>query len=93
ESGQTHYGWLRLRVANLNGFHYPSLLLSEFGYEPTANTAILAGNCSASAASEGPSPGPQPAKSEEKLRSAAPASLGLLALGSEGLPLWRRKRP
>jgi hypothetical protein len=80
ESGETHYGWLRLRLANLNGEFYPSLLLSEFGYESTPNTAITAGNCAASASTVVPTPKPQ-----------AVASLGLLALGHPGLPIWRRQ--
>jgi len=80
ESGQVHYGWLRVRLANLDGWHSPSIELSEFGYESTPNTAITAGNCAASASSVAPTSKPE-----------ATVSLGLLALGHPGLHLWRRQ--
>src|ERR1039458_1721081 len=83
ESGQTHCGWLRLRLANLNGEFYPSLLLSEFGYESAPNTAITTGNCGTSASGFRPGSKPQPALVEERKRSNA-GSLGLLALGYTG---------
>jgi len=91
ESGQTHYGWLRLRLANLNGEFYPALLLSEFGYESSPNTAITAGNCAASASRVGPGSKLQLALTEGK-NSSNTGSLGLLALGYSGLPVWRRER-
>jgi hypothetical protein len=91
ESGQTHYGWLRLRLANLNGESYPSLLLSEFGYESAPNTAISTGNCGTSASKSGPESKPQPTLVEERKRSNA-GSLGVLALGYTGLLVWRQER-
>jgi hypothetical protein len=88
QSGQIHYGWLRVRVANLSD-NYPALLLSEFGYESAPNTAITAGSCAASANAM-PASVSLPESSAEEQKSPT-ASLGLLALGSEGLPLWRQK--
>jgi hypothetical protein len=81
QTGQIHYGWLRLRLGISTRYYvFPSLLLSEFGYESTPNTAITAGNCAASASTVVPTPKPK-----------AVASLGLLALGHPGLPIWRRQ--
>ena len=93
ETGQVHYGWLRVRLANLNGWHSPSLELSEFGYESAPNTAILAGNCAGSASIIEPASKPQmrAAISAEKKTSEDAAPLGLLALGSQGLPQWREE--
>src|ERR1700693_1208524 len=45
ESGQTHYGWLRVQMTR-NGI-YPGLTISQYGYESSPNTAIAAGNCGA----------------------------------------------
>jgi hypothetical protein len=39
EQGQTHYGWMRLQVTR-QGHSYPSLVLSQFGYESAPNTAV-----------------------------------------------------
>jgi len=81
EQGQTHYGWVRVQVTK-RGRNLPFLVLSEFGYESTPNTAILAGSCTASAAGAAPTPS----------EASAPASLGLLALGSEAIAFWRRAK-
>jgi hypothetical protein len=79
QSGQTHYGWLRLRLEKRGGFNYVGLALSKFGYESTPNTPILAGNCATSAENVKP----------PSIRTETPESLGLLALGAKGVPLWR----
>lgn len=97
ESGKPHYGWMRIKVKlSSQRYVYPSLVLSEFGYESSPNTAIAAGNCGSSASQ-------QSAKADKKaeanarssstgnIRQAVPASLGMLALGSEGIPLWREQ--
>jgi hypothetical protein len=79
-SGQVHYGWVRLQVTigrGTDGLATATHVL-EYGYESTPNTAIGAGSCAASASSTAP--------------GSAPASLGLLALGNSGLPLWRQAK-
>jgi hypothetical protein len=81
EVGQTHYGWLRVRISDLNNY-YPSLLLSEFGYESTPNTAITAGNCAASASSAKPESDSRAMLSGKGKPNVA-GSLGMLALGSK----------
>ena len=86
QSGSVHYGWLRLSLAVLDsksGGNFPkvtSIHLTSYGYESASNTAIAAGSCSAEASSSDDVSGP----------SAGP-SLGMLALGSEGISAWRKR--
>jgi hypothetical protein len=85
-SGQTHYGWARVDVR-----YDPNtpkrrlyLQLSGYAYETTANTSIKAGQTTGTPAS--------PRKDSAGPESSLPAqSLGLLALGAEGMPAWRRE--
>jgi hypothetical protein len=89
ESGQLHYGWVRLRVTTKQGYYnknYTSTHVLGYGYETAPNTAIAAGSCSADAQAKlaAPSgPGPDSRK----------ASLGMLALGSEGIARRRTPQP
>jgi hypothetical protein len=83
--GQTHYGWIRMSVTRPN-HHAQSLngTITEFAYETTANKAITAGATKDdSASAKQPDKGPQKPKG---------ASLGILALGTEGIPMWRREK-
>jgi hypothetical protein len=83
-NGQVHYGWARLNVhADDSGV---SATLTGYAYETIANKPILTGNIVG------------PAKPKNVRRDAtrpsgsrAPASLGLLAIGAEGLVAWRRE--
>jgi hypothetical protein len=80
-SGQVHYGWVRLQVTigrGTDGLATATHILA-YGYESSPNTAIAAGSCAASASNTG--------------EGSTPASLGLLALGSKGVPLWRGQMP
>jgi hypothetical protein len=79
-NGQVHYGWARLSVSKgLNA------VLTGYAYETIPNVTIVEGHVSGAenAASFAPSdlrnPVPQP------------ASLGALALGADGLSMWRRE--
>jgi len=83
ESAQTHYGWVRIQMVRGGFRNYPMLTVSEYGYESSPNTAIAAGNCVAAPAA------PKPAA----MKATAPASLGLLALGAQGLQAWREQHP
>jgi len=89
--GKTHYGWARLHVvAQLSGpLKYPLIdaILTGYAYETIPNKAIITGRTK----------GPGDTRIEESnAASTVPAckatSLGLLALGSPGLSLWRRER-
>jgi hypothetical protein len=83
--GQVHYGWARLNVSFRNGEF--SGLLTGYAYETIPNKAIITGKTKG-AEEEG----------VERLSTTSlatpthePASLGLLALGSPGLSIWRRE--
>ena len=92
ESGQLHYGWVRLRVTTKPGFFnktYTSTHVLGYGYETAPNTAIAAGSCGMEAKQEKPDVTSQKPSSA----SSAKTSLGLLALGSDGVANWRRPLP
>jgi hypothetical protein len=100
QSGQVYYGWVRLRVTFEKGYaghKYTILHILGYGYESTPNTAIAAGSCTASASggtSDGTlhDPPMHDAIAGESAPHARPsAALGMLALGSDGLLLWRKQ--
>jgi hypothetical protein len=84
--GQTHYGWARLNVQVVLPPH-PAItaVLTGYAYETIANKPIIAGRTEGrdevalepDATLTGPTP--------------QLTTLGLLALGSPGLPIWRRE--
>jgi hypothetical protein len=87
--GATHYGWIRLTIMRsiiFDGAFRVSGTITEFAYETVANKKIGAGATTASddTATSGP---------VHSNGSSNGASLGMLALGSDGLALWRRPRP
>ena len=73
--GQTHYGWIRLTVTT-GAF---SATITGYAYETIANKRITAGQTTRNAAA-----------SEAELNGSEP-SLGMLALGVDGLEAWRRE--
>jgi hypothetical protein len=80
-SGQMHYGWVRLTV-NTSKQHVMSATITGYAYETVPNKAILAGTAAKTTAG---------AKVPGKIQNQDGASLGMLALGAESLPLWRRE--
>jgi hypothetical protein len=74
--GETHYGWIRLTVDFAT--RLPKATLTGYAYETVAGESIQAGQ--------------MVDRATTKLESAPAAtpSLGALALGSQGLDLWRR---
>jgi hypothetical protein len=79
-NGQTHYGWARLTVSKgLNA------VLTGYAYETIPNVSIVEGHTfgAEKAVSFAPSDLPRPVP--------RPASLGALALGADGLSMWRRE--
>jgi hypothetical protein len=77
--GTTHYGWVRLTVTS-SKTKLTTATITEYGYETIANKLVLAGLPSKTAQ----------ASSEEDI-SELRASLGTLALGVDGLAMWRRE--
>jgi hypothetical protein len=80
-SGEVHFGWARLSV-RCEGLHVFATL-TGYAYETVPNQAIVAGQTKGTdeESSEGP---------DAALTGPAPVPLGLLALGSNGLSIWRR---
>jgi hypothetical protein len=77
--GQVHYGWARMSVSNIH-----DAVLTGYAYETVPNTPIIEGHTS----------GPEEASyfaPDLLAPSSQPAELGVLALGADGLAIWRRE--
>jgi len=82
-AGQTHYGWARLRVKVTKNPINIYAELTGYAYETAADTPIVAGKTTGADVEEMPEARSAP--------SAAPATLGVLAMGSRGPAIWRRE--
>jgi hypothetical protein len=88
--GKTHFGWARF--VTHSDLHHPTAELTGYAYETIAGKSIIAGQTTGTAddptnedfGSGASLTTPIPDKPQ-------PASLGMLALGAQGVPLWRRK--
>jgi hypothetical protein len=88
--GKTHYGWAQLTV-NKSG-HSLVAHLTGYAYENIAGKSIMAGQTNAK--TDNPTnedSGPEASLASPIPDPPQPASLGMLALGAQGVPLWRRK--
>jgi hypothetical protein len=75
-SGETHYGWIRISLNCGPGEYGVSGTVTGYAYETVASRSIRSGQTrSGEEATQEPAP--------------TPATLGMLGLGSAGLPLWR----
>jgi hypothetical protein len=78
--GKTHYGWIRLTViTDPRGL---AATITGYAYETVPNKRITAGATASSASQTN-------AKNQTERPPAA--SLGMMALGADGLAIWRRK--
>jgi hypothetical protein len=89
-NGQTHYGWARLNVSCITMYdnHQVSGVLTGYAYETVPNRPIITGKTKAPDESTGTQSRLQPPS------PAAPgkhATLGALAMGSQGLSIWKRE--
>jgi hypothetical protein len=84
--GTVHYGWARLSVSLPHGGDIQGTL-TGFAYETIPNKPIIAGKTEGQ--DEGSVDEANPATLNEP--TLQPASLGLLAMGSPGLSVWRRE--
>jgi hypothetical protein len=88
-NGRTHYGWARLTVS------IPSPLyakLTGYAYETIAGKSINAGQKKEAADEAGEEDFGRGASLTNPIPDTPqPASRGMLALGAQGIPLWRRK--
>jgi hypothetical protein len=96
--GKTHYGWARLTVVKTQ-YTITSATLNGYAYETIPNKPIIAGKANgkmndmeASPDSLSPDdPGPGASLTNPIPNTPQAASLGLLAIGSPALSVWRRK--
>lgn len=84
-SGQKHYGWAELSVV-LNKQGTLTVEIEGYAYETIANKTIMAGETT-----ERDNDAEQRTPTSLRIPAPVPATLGLLALGSPGLSIWRRK--
>jgi hypothetical protein len=87
-NGGTHYGWVRLTVTvkQKGSGSGPkgsfSATITEYGYETIANKSLDAGLAGADSTDD---------QAQETGDRPDHPSLGMLALGTDGLALWRRE--
>ena len=83
-NGQTHYGWVRLTVTSNVKLNKPTLeaTITAYAYETVPNKPILAGTAEKTTAE---------VQVPQDIQKPGQPSLGMLALGSDALPLWRRE--
>ncbi len=87
---EAHYGWARFSV-QVDGSSIRALL-TGYAYQTEPGIAIRAGQTSGTDDDAGETEGTpraDGADSKPISQGSSPASLGLLALGAQGLPLWR----
>lgn len=90
-NGKTHYGWARLNVTwNLSG---EGATLTGYAYETIPNKPILTGDIVGPLKRKDVSQKGPKAEGDSGARTTKnpPASLGLLAIGADGLVAWRKK--
>ncbi len=99
--GEVSYGWARFTVA-VKPNHQVEAVLTGYAYEAAEGVPIHAGQTSGTADKPvyAPNPGGDGATRDELQpgpgpisQGARPAWLGLLALGAQGIPFWRRESP
>jgi hypothetical protein len=86
--GKIHYGWARL---NVNAAHGIVATLTGYAYETIPNYPIIMGKTTGTDDVEKYDSGPGASLSTPISDKPQPTSLGMLALGAQGVPLWRRK--
>jgi hypothetical protein len=87
--GKTHFGWARLK-GNFNSFPYTATL-TGYAYETIPNYPIITGKTTGTDDVGKYDPGSGAFLTNPIPDTPQPASLGMLALGAQGVPLWRRK--
>jgi hypothetical protein len=85
-NGDVYYGWAGFGIVNVTGIG--DTVLTAYAYETEPNTPVYAGQSSDNPAESRLLPANGGAPNTAKLQ---PATLGLLALGSLGLDVWRKR--
>jgi hypothetical protein len=90
--GKTHYGWIRLTVTiPANPTHFMTATITGYAYETVPNKPILVGTAAGAVAGTAGKPTAE-VQLPENIQNQSGPSLGMLALGAESLPLWRREQ-
>jgi len=86
-NGKTHFGWARLNVTCTTTFgnHVVTGVLTGYAYETVPNKPIITGK------TKGPEESPDNQSRLEAPTPAARATLAALAMGSQGLSIWKRE--
>lgn len=87
-SGQTHFGWARLSVTRSPY----TATLTGYAYETIPNRTIIAGKLVAGTIIAGEAADAESVLNVPATSDRQPATVGILALGSPGLALWRREQ-
>ncbi len=91
-NGQTHFGWVRLTVTTNSDPNGPPLTatITGYAYETVANKPIKAGTAAGTAAATMEKPTAE-VQLPKNIQNQSRPSLGMLALGADALPMWRRE--
>jgi hypothetical protein len=84
--GKTHFGWARFQNSSPRG-----TILKGYAYETIPGKPIKAGQTKGTDDPTNENLGPNASLANPIPATPHPASLGALALGAQGMPLWRRK--
>ena len=85
-NGEVHYGWARLNAT------YGGALLTGYAYETVPDQGLNAGQEQETQAQEAEKKVGQPDPAALTLPAQKPATLGMLAHGARGLPMWRKRQ-
>jgi hypothetical protein len=88
-NGKTHYGWARLSVQASKDRFTLTATLTGYAYETIPGKSIVAGKTGP--VNDGDENDFGPDASLTNPLTSQPASLGMLALGSTGLSIWRHR--
>jgi hypothetical protein len=89
--GKVHYGWARLTVKTHSHDLNIHAVLTGYAYETTPGKSIKAGQTKEALDDSTNENFVPDASLTSPVPDKQPASLGMLSLGADGVPLWRRK--
>lgn len=88
--GKVHFGWARIKRVPPMYAGFPAVI-TGYAYETIPNKAIVTGATKGPDEVKDSDPGPGASLNSPIPEKQQPASLGMLALGAQAMPLWRRK--
>jgi len=88
--GKVHFGWARIKRVASRYAGFPAII-TGYAYETIPNKPIITGKTKGPDDVKEYDPGPGASLASPIPDTSQPTSLGILALGAQGVPLWRRK--